>query len=329
MSKQLQSKVLDSKLPDEKKVDQSYNNLFKAFQQAVLQQSKTEDESDVSSTTSLSTGDQKGRKGGQLVGSSQKGLSQSASLDQALASMVSSPDAITLLRAELLKERTRIPSSINNYKHYYNLGALTVSQVESTQPLFDITQGSGISNRLTNDCRIRKGIFRIRLVRTTTGPGTTAFVPPTITFFIGRSKVPPSLGAVPTIFATGTNPPSSANVLYSGLGTFNVPSLQVVNPAVVDMYHMYHIIHHQFGTEDVQYTTPASAYAIQPSRTHVYEIDIDFHHLEQSFASASSQYSVINQLFIGCRSDESYTNQGFSDVMQYTVDFEFEDVQDG
>lgn len=264
-----------------------------------------------------------------FLGLRSKELASCASLVKALPSMVGSPDAITLLRDALVEERSRgHESKLNSFKHFYVVGSGDASLTQTAVLLFSPSQGSGTSNRLTNDVRLHRITCRIRIVRNSTAPGTTQYTVPTISLVIGRTKVPTTPGTVATIHGTGANPPTSSTAIYDGLGTFNVPSLMIRNPNTADLYHVYHNEHVIMNDENFQYTTAATAYGISSPKSRLFEKQIDLHGLENCFVSSGNTDTLINQLWFVFRSDMSYTNQGFTDTVQYTFDTEFRDVQD-
>lgn len=249
-------------------------------------------------------------------------------LDKALAALVNDPDSAQILRNTLIAERSRgHESKLNSFKHFYVVGSSAAGTTETAVILFNPAQGTGTSNRLTNDVRLHRITCRIRISRNITTVGTAAIVAPTVSLVIGRTKVPSSPGAVATIFGTGANPPSSSSTIYDGLASAIVP-LMVRNINTADMYHVYKHFTHCRSLDNFQYTTAGSLFGIDvPHQTdHVFELDL--HKLEQTFVTPGNTDTLINQLWFVFRSDIAYTNLGFNDTISYTFDTEFKDVQD-
>lgn len=235
-----------------------------------------------------------------------------------------------ILRSELLKERSggRHEGDLADWKHYYlAAGNNSLSTTELSYPLTTIAGGTGVNQRLTNTIAIRKGRIKIHLRRNLTAAPTAQATDPTITIVIFRDKIPTTPGTMPVVHGTDANPPASATLLLSQLGSTNAAAIAtaVRNPITEDAYHIYRILKVQLERN----WTYISTNLAQPSvESRIIEVDIDFNMVQQKYATYAATAADINNLWLCAYANVDYTNYGFTDTIAVTSDIEFCDIQD-
>lgn len=260
-----------------------------------------------------------------------KAIQTQAAIASAIGLLQPADEAI--IRRLLLQQRSAGSTEVSaERKHWYNIGGFSLASTENTIPLARIPGGTASNTRTTNTIGLIKCKVRITIERLPTTTGTTAARTPGIRWVIWRDKVPATVGTAPTLWGTDSNPPSSTSLMFSRLGSAAVVDNQIAvfNPITAMDYHVYAAGHEILNDKSTfDFTTPATAFGIAAPQKWQHEHMIDFHGVNQNYATYAATASDINDVYITYIADIDYTNLGYSDNLAYITDCEFEDLQDG
>lgn len=301
--------------------------------------SSTSSNSNIKKSEKDSKGNQKSGKGGEPFVGSRKTYGQvgmeAPKVNPLLASLVN-PDPIqtqAILRKELLLARSFKGSQIHSAesKHYYGIDTQTILSTEISIPICRVVGGTASNTRTTNTIRLKGTKLRFLCRRTPTATGSAAALVPTLTFVIWRDKIPATVGSIPTILGTDANPPASTTLMLSRLGQAGVVynSVAVRNPITDLDYHIYEVHHKDLVPENYDFVTPASAFGLPAPQVWKFDFHLDLHRVVQTYASYTATDPDVNAVYCTFYSNLDYTGQGYTDILSWTVDTEFEDVQDG
>lgn len=244
------------------------------------------------------------------------------------------PAADAAIMRQLLLQQRNLGFSAEEaaeYKHIYTLAQVALATTETTVALCRVTGGTTTSTRTTNTISVYDTHIRFTIKRAVTGSGTTGANSPIFRYVIWRDKVPATPGSAPTILGTDSNPPSSTTLMFSRLGSADPEynSIAVFNPITAPEYHIYESGHMELNDKATyDYTTPATAYGLPAPQKWIKEHRIDFHRVQQNYATYAATAPDINDIYFTFWVDLSYTNQGYQDYITYTVDTVFADEQD-
>lgn len=273
-----------------------------------------------------------GSTGGKELLDRKFGLAHMAMVSPALVSkLADTPDqAQQILRKELLLARSGRSSVMGTTedKHYYNQSRTNFSDTEATIPLCRVTGGTATNTRTTNAIAVKGFKFRYVIRRIGTATGSVIPRDPILTLVFWRDKIPATVGTPPTILGTDANPPASTTLMFSRLGTSDtrMNSIAIKNPVTALDYHIYEIHHHNSNQADWYIDTSAKTSA-GPHSVHR-EVFIDTHRVAQIYATYAATAPDVNDLYCTIYSDIDYTNVGFVDEIEYSIDTEFEDIGD-
>lgn len=262
-----------------------------------------------------------------------KSLSIPTKLSFATALGVQSADA-ALIRQLLLKQRGGLGSTEKSAerKHYYIVGQFALGNPETTLPLARIIGGTASNTRLTNTVKLVKLRMRFSVARTPTGPSVAPARSPIMRYLYWRDKIPATPGTAPTLWGTDSNPPSSNTLMFSRLGSAAVVhnATAVFNPITALDYHVYEARTHELNDRSTfDFTTPATAYGVAAPQKWMFDHEIHLHNVRQNYAAFASTAADVNDIYFTAICDDDYSLLGYLDYLTYTVDLEFEDVQDG
>lgn len=240
-------------------------------------------------------------------------------------------EAQAILRRQLLLQKS-LKSQIASAeaKHYYAADSFSLSTTENSFSLCRVVGGTATNTRTTNTIAVKGTKIRFHIRRDPTGTSTEAGRMPIITIIVWRDKIPASVGSIPTVIGTDTNPPSSTTLMMSRLGktdaSFN--SVAVRNPVTDLDYHIYDVKHLELNPENYDYVTPATALGLPAPKCWRLQYEFDFHRVKQIYGTYAATDPDVNALYCTVYSDYIPTNQGFTESVIYTVDSEFEDEGD-
>lgn len=239
-------------------------------------------------------------------------------------------EAQSILRKELLLERSFGSKAMGTAedKHYYATARITITPAEQTIPLCRVTGGTATNTRTTNAIAVKGFKFRYILRRIGATGSTTAPREPTLTLVFWRDKIPATVGTAPTIIGTDANPPASTTLMFSRLGSADerTNAVAIRNPVTALDYHIYEVRHHQTNPADMLVNSTSSVTSGPISHRH--ECVIDTHRVSQIYATYAATAPDVNDLYMTIYSDIDYTNIGYLDELEYSIDTEFEDIGD-
>lgn len=242
-------------------------------------------------------------------------------------------EAATLLRQELIAERSRgsHEGSLADWKHAYGTsGPNTLSISETSYTVAAIAGGTTVSTRTTNTIALRKARIKLFFNRIFSATPTAAFRDPNIIVVIYRDKIPVTPGTPPTVHGTDANPPASTTFLFSQLGVAAstnpaAVACMVRNPITEDAYHIYEVRHVKIPIGGFTYT--GTTLGMPNPYSKVEHFDIDLNMVQQKYASYAATASDINNIYICVFADHDYTNMGITDSVSAVIDLEFMDLQ--
>lgn len=243
---------------------------------------------------------------------------------------VITPNDASVIRQLLLKQRSGTEKSAER-KHIYTQGQFALGVSETTIPLCRVVGGTAVNTRLTNTIAVRHVTFRFSISRSPSGPSTVAAQQPIMRYLFWRDKIPASPGSAPTILGTDTNPPSSGTLILSRLGSANPidSAIAVFNPITAMDYHVYECKSMCLNDKSTyDYVTPATAFGVVAPQKWHFDVRLDMHKVKQNYPAYTSTAPDVNDLYFTAFSDMDYSTQGFLDYLTYSVDTEFEDLQD-
>lgn len=254
-----------------------------------------------------------------------------------LSEMVGNPEEQELIRREIIALRSRAYSgSLADSKHYYFAPTSTsfATFAETAFPITHITQGTTVSSRLTNTVSLRKIRLKFCFMRYAKAAASIVTGNPIIPMFhvvIWRDKTPAIVGTAPTLHDTDANPPVSSTLMFSRLGSTEVPQADrtmVMNPITQDLYHLYKYDRILMSDEayPVSVFGTAQYYAQPYLKDH--HIDIDLHDVKQIYAAPTDTAPVVNDVWCTVWIDNYDITAPYNMSMHITTDTEFADVQD-
>lgn len=240
------------------------------------------------------------------------------------------------LRQQLLQRGSRHgDTSLAEWKHFYKTNCASPTAPMSTETSFNLAQiigGTTVSTRVSNTILLHKLRLKFRIeVECPFSVATTSGVDPqTFHVILWREKVPVTPGTPPTLYATDTNPPTSATAMFSRLGvgiTDDSMDLVVRNPSTQMVYHIYKMwrliqpVHNQ-----VVATAPSgvTTSVIATPWVHIedFELELGCQQIYQTFSDTDSE---VNNIYLTIVANNNM--QGYISTFAYTSDIEFRDIQ--
>lgn len=251
-------------------------------------------------------------------------------------------EALILEQKFLTQHRDRDDPS--DYKHWYQMVSTgapspwTASGIELYAPLCIPALGDAVNQRIGNSITLLHTRIKVCFYSNTTAASLQSILWPKITMLVIRDKLPITPGLLPSLWANGTNPPSSQTALFDRLGLISTPTSDrcaVINPTAYNRYHIHHL-----STTDTQ--TWGKGGPIQHNddpvnpthgfnlfRFHEETIDIPLHEFNMVTPGFGNVNAVQNGLYFLMRNDyggpANEANNGFFIGYTWSSDTTFKD----
>lgn len=247
-----------------------------------------------------------------------------------------------IIRNELLSMKYRVDRSPSQgMKRYYTETTSNQIGLGSTTELSSIfnatTQGTAINNRIglsqkNHRLFIRGWIKFYQAAVPTAGNSPSSTLPPMVRIWVSRDLIPTTIGAVPAMLTTGTDPPGNNDNYFSNLGvalgTRGTLLSCVENPVACLTQHIYHDeMFPKFKSNGMdQAESPyASGSISQQDGTFIhFKFDIPLHGFKSEYLAGGTN-PVTNSLNWNIRGDSDPVAQGI--LYSYNSELIFEDTQ--